>query len=341
MTFAEKLIEWHKKHGRHDLPWQGTRDPYAIWVSEIMLQQTQVATVVPYYNRFMARFADIPSLASASEDEVLAHWAGLGYYARGRNLHRAARQIMELHAGIFPRDLDLVNALPGIGRSTAAAIAVFAYGTRAPILDGNVKRVLSRVFAVEGWPGIRDIESRLWKLAASLLPGENVEAYTQAQMDLGATVCMRTRPDCKRCPLAPDCIARRENRTGELPTARPRRMLPQRSTTLLLLRHGQNVLLEKRPSTGIWGGLWSLPETSADPESACLQLTGHSPESMQRLPALTHVFTHFKLDIKPVLIAVGGTDIVAREPVKVWMGIDEAARAAIPKPVRTILESLC
>jgi len=341
MRFAEELIEWHARHGRHDLPWQGTRDPYAIWVSEIMLQQTQVATVIPYYNRFMARFSGIENLAGASEDEVLTHWAGLGYYARGRNLHLAARQIMELHAGVFPRDLDLITALPGIGRSTAAAISVFAFGACNPILDGNVKRVLSRVFAVEGWPGNKDVESRLWKLAASLLPGKNVEAYTQAQMDLGATVCTRTRPDCERCPLASDCIARKENRTGELPSARPRKTLPQRSTILLLLRHGRDILLEKRPSPGIWGGLWSLPETSADPESACLKLTGRAPESMQHLPAFTHVFTHFKLDIKPVLIAVGGTSVLANEPGKVWMEIDEAARAAIPKPVRTILESLC
>lgn len=341
MEFAEKLIGWHASHGRHDLPWQGTRDPYAIWVSEIMLQQTQVSTVIPYYRRFVARFPDIETLAQASEDEVLVHWAGLGYYARCRNLHRAARIIAGRPGGVFPGDLDAISALPGIGRSTAAAIAVFAFDARAPILDGNVKRVLARVFGVEGWAGERNVESRLWQLASDLIPAGRVDTYIQAQMDLGATVCTRTRPKCELCPLNADCVALSENRIAELPSARPKKVLPRRSATLLLLRRGRDILLEKRPASGIWGGLWSLPETSADPASACLQLTGHVPESMRHLPAFTHVFTHFKLDIQPLLISIASPAVPANEPGKIWMEIDEAARAAIPKPVRTILESLC
>jgi A/G-specific adenine glycosylase len=341
MDFSRKLIEWQRRHGRHDLPWQGTRDPYRIWVSEIMLQQTQVTAVIPYYQRFMASYPNVQSLANASEEQVLAHWAGLGYYARGRNLHRAACQIAEQHAGKFPQTFEDTLALPGIGRSTAAAICAFAYGERHAILDGNVKRVLTRVFGIAGWPGEKKVESRLWQLAASLLPERGIETYTQALMDLGSTVCTRSKPACQRCPVATDCIARSENRIGQLPVARPKKPIPQRSTTLLLLRHGHDILLEKRPAPGIWGGLWSLPETDGQPEEACLSLTGQVPETMRQLPAFTHAFTHFKLEINPVEMTVPGISPRVASPGVVWMDMGDAVNAAIPKPVKSLLQGLC
>jgi A/G-specific adenine glycosylase len=293
----------------------------------------------------MSRFPDVQSLAAASEEQVLTHWAGLGYYARGRNLHRAARQMMEKHAGAFPASFEDMLALPGIGRSTAAAISAFAYGERRAILDGNVKRVLTRVFGVEGWPGDKKVETRLWQLAESLLPEGNIEndieTYTQSLMDLGATVCARGKPKCAPCPLARDCIARHQNRTGELPAARPKKPVPQRSATLLLLRHGRDIYLQKRPASGIWGGLWSLPETDIAPEAACLHLTGQGPETVQQLPAFTHVFTHFKLDINPVEMSLSHRPPCAMNPGAVWMDINDAVNAAIPKPVKSLLQSLC
>ena len=342
MGFAEKLIDWHTQHGRHDLPWQGTRDPYPIWVSEIMLQQTQVATVIPYFRRFMARFPDIAALAHASEDEVLAHWAGLGYYARGRNLQRAARLIIEQHAGIFPQDMDDICALPGIGRSTAAAIAAFAYGTRGAILDGNVKRVLARVFAIEGWPGNKHVETQLWQLASSLLPEHSIEVYTQAMMDLGATVCTRTCPRCGVCPINASCIAFKKGLTDQLPAPRPRKTLPEKQAQFLVIRHGTDVLLEKRPSPGIWGGLWSLPQIDmdAEPGGGCQRLTGMHPARIHPLPVFTHVFTHFRLHIQPQEVVLDRRPLFAEAPGRLWLPLEEAIHAAIPKPVSRILRSL-
>ncbi len=340
MSFSAKLTDWQRRHGRHHLPWQASRDPYRIWVSEIMLQQTQVATVIPYYERFMARFPDVAALAAASEEEVLTCWAGLGYYARGRNLHRAARRIMERHGGIFPRSFDDIVGLPGIGRSTAAAIGAFAYGERRAILDGNVRRVLARVFAVDGWPGDKTVESRLWRLSESLLPETGIETYTQALMDLGATICTRGKPRCAQCPLAADCLALRENRTASLPAPRPRKALPERSATLMVIRHGRDVLLVRRPAPGIWGGLWSLPEAEGDSAAACLRLTGQVPASIEELQGFTHTFTHFRLSILPLLLSLDGRVSAASEPGTVWMDHADALGAAIPKPVKAILEKL-
>lgn len=340
MDFSTKLSEWQRSHGRHHLPWQGGRDPYRIWVSEIMLQQTQVGTVIPYFERFMARFPDITSLAAASEEEVLTHWAGLGYYARGRNLHRAARQIMERHDGIFPRAFDDIMALPGIGRSTAAAISAFAFGARRAILDGNVKRVLTRVFGIDGWPGDRKVETRLWQLSESLLPETGIETHTQALMDLGATICTRSRPHCAQCPLAEDCAAFRQGRTASLPAPRPKKTLPERSATLMVIRHGRDVLLVKRPASGIWGGLWSLPEAEGDSMAACLRLTGQAPVRVEELQGFTHTFTHFRLAILPLVLALDARPTVAAEPGMIWMDHAEAIGAAIPKPVKSILEKL-
>lgn len=340
MDFSEKIIAWQRRHGRHHLPWQASRDPYRIWVSEIMLQQTQVGTVIPYFERFMARFSDIAALAGASEEDVLTLWAGLGYYARGRNLHRAARQIAEKHGGVFPRDFDDIAALPGIGRSTAAAISAFAFGERRAILDGNVKRVLTRVFAIDGWPGDRKVETRLWQLSESLLPKTGIETYTQALMDLGATLCTRAKPKCASCPLLDDCIARRENRIASLPAPRPKKPLPERSASLLVIRHGRDILLVKRPAPGIWGGLWSLPQAEGDFMAACLQLTGQSPASMEKLPGFTHSFTHFRLAIQPVMLTLDKRPPGAAEPGSVWMDFNDAIEAAIPKPVKSVLEKL-
>jgi A/G-specific adenine glycosylase len=340
MNFSRQLIEWQRQHGRHYLPWQMGSDPYRIWVSEIMLQQTQVGTVIPYYERFIKRFPDVFELARASEEEVLTYWAGLGYYARGRNLHRAARLIMEKHNGVFPRAFNDITDLPGIGRSTAAAISAFAFGERRAILDGNAKRVLARRFTVDGWPGDRRVEIRLWQLSECLLPEGDIETYTQALMDLGATICTRSRPKCELCPIADDCAARKQNSIDKFPTPRPSKPLPERTATLMVIRHGPDVLLCKRPAAGIWGGLWSLPEGEGDLAAACLQLTGQPPASIQQLPGFVHGFTHFRLAIQPVILELVGRPLEATEPASIWMGLDEAVEAAIPKPVKSILEKL-
>ena len=258
--FSSRLIRWHKRHGRHDLPWQNTTDPYRVWLSEIMLQQTQVATVIPYYLRFLERFPLLANLAAAPVADVMALWSGLGYYARARNLHACAKALMREHGGRFPRDPVVIAQLPGIGRSTANSIATFCFGARAPILDGNVKRVLCRAFGVEGFPGSGAVEKHLWALAEELMPTRHGAIYNQAQMDLGAAVCERGKPRCDACPLNDICVARATGRASELPTAKPRRTIPQRHATLLVLRDGNCVLLETRPPAGIWGGLLSLPE---------------------------------------------------------------------------------
>ncbi|MEO7560676.1 MAG: A/G-specific adenine glycosylase [Nitrosospira sp.] len=345
-TFAAKLIHWHKLHGRSNLPWQNTRDPYAIWVSEIMLQQTQVTTVVPYYLRFLQRFPDIESVASGSEGEVLALWSGLGYYSRGRNLHQAARLITRDQGGIFPRDLEVIQQLPGIGRSTAAAIAAFAYGERCAILDGNVKRVFARCFGVDGYPGERKNETLLWQKAEELLSekGERgeIEVYTQALMDLGATVCTRGKPKCMACPLQRDCIALRDNCVDRLPAPRPRRPLPERETVLLMLMKQGKVLLEKRPATGIWGGLWCLPEmpVSEDAIAYCIRHFGMKVKPLAPMPPLDHTFTHFRLRIHPQPLQVVSypTVIKAQEQDEtIWLTLDDALKAAIPTPVRKLL----
>jgi A/G-specific adenine glycosylase len=307
MSFAEKLVAWQRRQGRHDLPWQGTRDPYRIWLSEVMLQQTQVAAVIPYYERFLKKYPTVERLARADQEEVLQLWSGLGYYARGRNLHAAAKEIAR---NGYPKDLA---TLPGVGRSTAAAIAVFAFGARAAILDGNAKRVLARVF------GAPEPD---WDLAERELPAKDVATYTQALMDLGATVCTR-RPECARCPVRSGCVARREDRVAELPAPRVKKPLPLRRTTWLVLKAKDEVLLERRPSPGIWGGLWCFPEQE---------------RKGRRLEPIEHGFTHFRLRIQPVLCEVRKKPVAGDS--RRWMRIDEAASAAVPTPVRRLLSSL-
>lgn len=335
--FTHHLIVWHKVHGRHDLPWQNTCDAYRIWVSEIMLQQTQVAAVIPYFLRFMARFPNIASLARAPIDDVLAHWSGLGYYARARNLHAAAQLIATRHAGEFPRDPANIAALPGIGRSTAAAIAAFAFSVRGAILDGNVKRVLARCFGIAGYPGEVAVQNRLWALAESLLPATHIEHYTQALMDLGATVCVRAKPRCNICPLQAQCVAYQTHRTAELPTPKPRIALPQREAVFLILQHGKEVLLEKRPASGIWGGLWSFPEIepAAILETQLLARFGVQVQSVRLLAPLIHSFTHFRLTLLPLWVAV--TPVAQSLPGQIWLTPEDACDAAIPTPVRKLL----
>ena len=340
--FAERVVAWQRRHGRHDLPWQGTRDPYPVWLSEIMLQQTQVAAVIPYFQRFITRFPDVASLASAGQGDVLALWSGLGYYARARNLHRAARIVVERHGGIFPAQFEAIAALPGIGRSTAAAIAVFVSGARQPILDGNVKRVLARCFGIPGFPGEKKIEKRMWELAAGLLPERDVEAYTQGLMDLGAGICARRRPRCEACPLGDECAARRENRISELPSPRPRKPVPEKSTVMLILQRNGEVLLEKRPEPGIWGGLWSFPEVSDAKEAARLSRVrfGAVVNTGETLPVIRHGFTHFALTITPALLRVTRMEPRAQSPDQVWLTVEDAIGAAVPAPVRVILRRL-
>ena len=348
--FSSRLIVWQSTHGRHGLPWQGA-DAYRVWLSEIMLQQTQVATVVPYYQRFVASFPNIATLAAATEEQVLAHWSGLGYYARGRNLHRAAQIIVEQHHGEFPREFEQILELPGIGRSTAAAISALAYHERRAILDGNVKRVLARYCGIEGWTGEKKVEERLWQQAEALLPQQDVAIYTQALMDMGATVCTRSKPGCAACPVQAGCVALQSGRTAEFPAPRPRKVVPERHATFLLLMHGNDILLEKRPGSGIWGGLWCPPQFENEGAAlARIQTDGYCAASVEQgrsaqailreMQPFTHTFTHFKLHITPVLLRVAGKPQRVQQADSVWLNVDEALQGAIPTPVRALLKKL-
>lgn len=343
MDFATRIVTWQRAHGRHDLPWQG-RGAYAVWVSEIMLQQTQVETVIPYYRRFLARFPDLASLAKAGVDEVLALWSGLGYYARARNLHAAA---VRAHAqyGHFPASFEAMLALPGIGRSTAGAIVALTEGDdarddrRRPILDGNVRRVLCRAFGIDGWPGDAAVQTRLWALAGNLLPpASHIRPYTQGLMDLGATLCTRGRPRCGECPLGETCVAARTGRQAELPYPRPKKALPERRTDMLILSHASHVLLEQRPPSGIWGGLWSLPE--AAPETPRQELESRFGTRLDELsPAkpVVHGFSHFRLHICPRRFAVRHPPARLEEAGRLWLPLCDLAGAALPAPVRNLL----
>lgn len=336
-NFASSLVAWQRQHGRNDLPWQGA-EPYRVWLSEIMLQQTQVATVIPYYLRFIASFPTIAALAKAREEEVLAQWSGLGYYARGRNLHRAAKMIMELHDGQFPQNFEQILELPGIGRSTAAAICAQAFHERRAILDGNVKRVLARYCGISGQTSKRVVEEELWRQAELLLPDNDVAVYTQALMDMGAMLCTRSRPKCDSCPVQGDCIAFNTSRVHELPTAKLRKLVPERRATFLLAMQNGEVLLEKRSSTGIWGGLWCLPQTDDDGLTEYLQCRGWKIDEQIALPLFTHTFTHFKLYITPLLLNLAHKP--PHQVEHVWLNVNEALQAAIPTPVRQLLSRL-
>jgi A/G-specific adenine glycosylase len=338
---APRLLAWFDAHGRHDFPWQRDRTPYSVWVSEIMLQQTQAGTVIPFYERFMRRFPTVAALAAAPRDDVLAHWAGLGYYARARNLWRAARIVMEQHGGELPTTFDALHALPGIGRSTAGAILAQAIGARWPILDGNVKRVLARYHAVAGWPGLPAVANELWRHAETHTPHERVGDYTQAIMDLGATLCARSRPACTVCPLASDCASCRAGTQALYPAPRPRRERAQRQVAVLVVRAPDGrVLLERRPASGIWGGLYSLPELPAE-ESAhewCARRLGAAVAAERLLATIEHAFSHFDLDLNPRLLelAASPATIMDRDD---WHWCRPGAKldVGVPAPVAALL----
>lgn len=341
--YASTLLSWFDVSGRHDLPWQHPRTPYRVWLSEIMLQQTQVRVVIPYFERFVAALPDLRALAAAPEDEVMALWSGLGYYARARNLHAAAKRCVAQHDGDLPRDLDALMALPGIGRSTAGAILSQAWGDPQPILDGNVKRVLSRVFGIEGWPGTPANEKTLWAIAQSLLPSERLADYTQAQMDFGATLCTRHDPACVLCPLQRDCVALRDGRTAELPTPKPGKPLPERWAVVLMVRDAEgSVLLQRRPPSGIWASLWSLPE-AADHEAARAWFELHVDgdyDDGAALDEIHHGFTHYRLLMHP--LAWRGVALrphIRDNDALRWVPRREFDALGIPAPVRTLITS--
>ncbi|MHB8813999.1 MAG: A/G-specific adenine glycosylase [Steroidobacteraceae bacterium] len=342
-NFAASLIDWHARHGRHDLPWQTRRTAYRVWISEIMLQQTQVATVIPYYERFMQCFPDVATLAAAPLDEVLHLWSGLGYYARARNLHRAAARIAEEHGGRFPKGFEAVADLPGIGRSTAGAILALSRGERHPILDGNVRRVLSRHFGVEGSTSDRAVLQKLWDLSDQCTPTEHVDIYTQAVMDLGATLCIRRNPSCSTCPVSATCVAHRAGRQHELPSPKPARARRLRQVFMLAaMRENGAVLLERRPESGIWGGLWCLPEFASAKEAedyARRILRGTSARPMPLAP-VEHAFTHFDLVITPLLAHCSGSAAAPDPALSQWYRAREPARLGLPAPIRLLLERL-
>ncbi|BAO45549.1 A/G-specific adenine glycosylase [Thiolapillus brandeum] len=341
--FAARVLAWFHRHGRRDLPWQQQPTSYRVWVSEIMLQQTQVRTVIPYYQRFMETFPDIRSLAAAPEDQVLHHWSGLGYYARARNLHRAARQIVEKHAGRFPARFEEVLALPGIGESTAGAVLSLSLGQRHTILDGNVKRVLARVFMVEGWPGRSPVQRRLWEIARQLTPEQEVAAYNQAMMDLGATVCLRSRPDCAGCPVMDCCQAHGQDRVRDFPGRRKAAKRRERSVQMLVICNSEGeVLLRKRPPTGIWGGLWSFPELGMDDKpDEWLAARGLSAECIRELAPRRHSFSHFHLHIHPLLILQKKTGCqVLDGDGQVWYNPGNGQRRGLSAPVQQLLLEL-
>ena len=348
-TFSERVLIWFDQYGRKDLPWQHPITPYRVWISEIMLQQTQVATVIPYYEAFMQRFPDLESLADASTDEVLKHWSGLGYYARARNLHKAAIQIKKEHAGVFPDTMEAVNALSGIGRSTAGAILSIAFKQKQAILDGNVKRVLARYHAVEGWYGTTKVQQQLWSHAEHHLPdavpAQRFADYTQAMMDLGATLCTRTKPNCTLCPLQNNCVAYSTGTTHIYPTPKPKKSIPERSAIMLLIHDKENLYLEKRPPTGIWGGLWGFPQfETLEKAQEWLTAEGYASESIDQataLPNYKHAFSHYRLTIHPLLIARQNphTSAVNETKEMLWYNIHDEFDGGLATPVQDLLKT--
>jgi len=342
-AFAARLLAWFDVSGRHDLPWQHPRAPYRVWLSEIMLQQTQVRVVIPYFERFVAALPDVAALAAAPLDDVLALWSGLGYYARARNLHAAARLCAERHGGELSRDFDALVALPGIGRSTAGAILAQAWGDRFAILDGNVKRVLCRYHGIDGWPGLPKIEKALWELADAHLPHARLADYTQAQMDFGATLCTRHDPACVLCPLQHDCAALRSGRVAELPTPKPGKPLPEREALVLLLRDAEGrVLLQRRPPAGVWAALWSLPESDTHANARAwfdAHVAGHYDDA-DALDAIAHGFTHYRLTLRPLRWrGVAARDAVRDNDGLRWVAGRELVALGIPAPIRTLLQA--
>lgn len=343
--FASPLLRWFGANGRHDLPWQHPRTPYRVWLSEIMLQQTQVATATPYFLRFVEKLQNIHELAAASPDDVFALWSGLGYYSRARNLHRTAQLCVERHDGELPRDFDALLALPGVGRSTAGAILAQAWNLRFPILDGNVKRVLARWHGLDRWPGETKTQAQLWAFAESHTPAVRAADYTQAIMDLGASLCTRTKPRCADCPVRDGCVAYRDGSTATLPVRKPARALPTRQTVMLVLRDAcGRVLFERRAPTGVWAGLWSLPEASNEQAARSDIANAHniaaSAIAFRALPAFTHGFSHYRLDVTPLAFEIQPGARVADAADRRWLYPSEAAALGLPAPVRKLIATL-
>ena len=338
--FSDRLLLWFDTNGRKDLPWQQDISPYRVWVSEIMLQQTQVTTVIPYFEKFMQRFPLVNRLAEATEDEVLHLWTGLGYYARARNLHKTAQTITTDYGGEFPARLEALVALPGIGRSTAGAIIAIAHEHKATILDANVKRVLTRYLGIEGWPGKPAVANRLWTEAERRTPDNRIADYTQAIMDLGATLCTRSRPGCGNCPLRADCFAAINDRTDQLPGKKPAKALPEKSTCMLMVENGRGeLLLEKRPNVGLWGGLWSFPECQKDEIEAALLALSINPSAIEMQASFRFTFTHFHLDITPVRVKLrdGGTPGISEPGQRLWYSVDEPVEIGLTRPVTKLM----
>ncbi|MDF2179107.1 A/G-specific adenine glycosylase [Aliiglaciecola sp. CAU 1673] len=342
-VFSQRILNWFDKSGRKDLPWQQNKTPYSVWVSEIMLQQTQVTTVIPYYQRFMARFPDAVSLADAAEDEVLHHWTGLGYYARARNLQKAARQIRDNHQGQFPTEMEQVMALPGIGRSTAGAILSLSLGQVHPILDGNVKRVLSRYAAIAGWPGEKAVESVLWTLAEDLTPEHRIADYNQAMMDMGATLCTRSRPKCQLCPVQAECQALALNQVADFPGKKAKKALPVRRTIMLMPQWQSQILIYKRPPAGLWGGLWGFYEIADKAELPKLsESLGLQDYQITELEEFRHTFSHFHLDIQPLLLTLTRAPQAKKvqENQQLWYDLQTPPSIGLAAPTKTLLHSL-
>lgn len=340
--FAQTVLRWFDAHGRKHLPWQQNINAYRVWLSEIMLQQTQVATVVPYFERFTERFPTVASLAAAPTDDVLHLWTGLGYYARARNLHKAAQQVVNLHHGEFPNTVEALCELPGIGRSTAGAITSIAFAKRAAILDGNVKRVLARYHRVEGWPGQTQVLKRLWEVAEAATPNSRNAHYTQAMMDLGATVCSRSKPQCEQCPLMHGCLAFATGTVAELPGKKPRKKLPEKHVQLLMVRNpAGHILLEQRPATGIWGGLWSFPELDAHQSAQDYADANYqNVEAIETWQSWRHTFSHYHLHIKPVVVQLEREVAAIGERELLWMDPHNPASVGLAAPVKKLLEQL-
>ena len=342
--FSSQVLTWFDRHGRKDLPWQRDPTPYRVWVSEIMLQQTQVATVIPYFERFMVSFPSVQALAAASVDQVLHHWSGLGYYARARNLHKTARLLVEEYGGTWPTDLASMQALPGIGRSTAAAILSLSGGQRQTILDGNVKRVLARYFALDGWPGKSSVMKRLWQLADDLTPMQRTAQYNQAMMDLGATCCTRRNPHCQDCPVADGCQAYASGRQHHYPGKKPKKVLPEKRVRMLLVRDPAGaVLLERRPPSGVWGGLWCLPETEIEhnPLDWCVDRLQQAGDIGRTLVSRRHTFSHFHLDIEPIEILLKRPGCgVLEDGRQLWYKLGQPVNVGLAAPVVRLLKEI-
>lgn len=341
-AFSETVLEWYHQHGRKHLPWQQDISPYRVWVSEIMLQQTQVATVIPYYQRFMERFPTVQALAAAEQDEVLHLWTGLGYYARGRNLHKCAQTVVEQHDGEFPRSVEQLAELPGIGRSTAGAIASISMGVRAAILDGNVKRVLTRFYAIEGWPGTTAVQNAMWDIAERLTPEHSHREYTQAMMDMGATLCTRSKPACGICPLQPGCAGYASGKPTQYPNSKPKKEKPEKHAWLLMIRNPDGeFLLQQRPQTGIWGGLWSFPEADslANAEQQLAASYGDRVKQIQELSSFRHTFSHYHLHIHPVEVELNRlTDHIGEQTVH-WYNPRQPSELGLAAPVIKLLQN--